>query len=127
MSNTLEEKEAFLKSFKLIAEIHKGLFKEDPTEEETEEVAKKCEYFLENYPIWFPEVDIQRKIYVLDMILPIFIRKEKKNIFKFLSAEEQGEGLHKLFNEYERQYGSIAYKPQRYLSMKKAYTNRVNV
>ena len=44
-----------------------------------------------------------------------------------MSAEEQGEGLHKLFNEYERQYGSIAYKPQRYLSMKKAYTNRINV
>ena len=59
--------------------------------------------------------------------MPIFIRKEKKNILKFLSAEEQGEGLHKLFNEYERQYGSIAFKPQRYFSMKKAYTNRINV
>ena len=56
-----------------------------------------------------------------------FIRKEMKNIFKFLSAEEQGEGLHKLFNQFERQYGSTAYKPQRYLSMKKAYINRINI
>ena len=114
-----EEKEAFIKSFKPIAEIHKGLFKEDPIEEETEEVAKKYEYFLDNYPIWFPEVDIQRKIYVLGMILPIFIRKEKHI--------QISEWWRALFNEFKRQYASIAYKPQRYLSMKKAYTNRINV
>ena len=53
-----EEKKAFLESFKVLAEIHKGLFNEDATEEDSEAVAEKCEYFLENYPIWFPEVDI---------------------------------------------------------------------
>ena len=34
---------------------------------------------------------------------------------------------HKLFNEFERQYCSIAYKPARYLAMKKAYINRINL
>ena len=119
-------KKAFLESFKVLAEIHKGLFNEDATEEDSEAVAQKCEYFLENYPIWFPEVDITIKMYVLGMILPIFIRREKGQIFKFLIPEEQGESLRKLFNEFERQYSSIAYKPQRYLSMKKAYINRIN-
>ena len=78
-------------------------------------------------PGWFPSQDIQRKAYVLGMILPIFIRREKTMIFNFLSAEERGESLHKLFNEFERQYCSIPYRPLRYLSMKKAYYNRINL
>ena len=71
-----------------------------------------------------PNSDIIRKTYVLGMILPIFIRREGWRIFKFLSAEEQGESLHKLMNEFERQYASISYKPKRYLAMKRAYVNR---
>ena len=67
---------------------------ENPTEEKTEATAAKCEYFLENYPLWFPREDITRKMYVIGMILPIFIRGGK-NIFKFLSAEERGESLHR--------------------------------
>ena len=48
-------------------------------------------------------------------------------MFKLLSAEEQGESLHKLFNEFERLCCSIPYKPMRYFLMKKAYMNRINV
>ena len=66
-------------------------------------------------------------MFVLGMIMPIFIRREKKMMYNFLSAEERGESLHKLFNEFERQYCSIAYKPMRYFAMKKSYINRVNL
>ena len=72
-------------------------------------------------------MDIPRKMFDLGMILPIFIRREKQMMFQFLSAEERGESLHRLFNEFERQFCSISYKPMRYFSMKKAYMNRVNV
>ena len=71
--------------------------------------------------------DITRKTFVLGMILPIFIRKEKNKVFKFLSAEEKGESLHKLFNEFERQYYTLPHKPTRYFLMKKEYINRINV
>ena len=46
---------------------------------------------------------------------------------KFLSAEEKGKSLHKLFNEFERQYCSVPHKPTRYYLMKKEYINRINV
>ena len=72
-------------------------------------------------------MDITREMFDLGMILPIFIRREKQMMFKFLSAEERGESLHRLFNEFERQFCCISYKALRYLSMKKAYMNRVNV
>ena len=75
--------------------------------------------------VW-PDQDITRKCYDLGMILPFFIGREAK-IFKFLSAEEQGKSLHKLFNDFERQYASIPYKPKRDLSMKKTYINRINL
>ena len=58
------------------------IFTENPTEEQTEATAAKCEYFLENYPLWFPREDITRKMYVIGMILPIFIRREKKKYFR---------------------------------------------
>ena len=117
---------AFLQCFQLIAKIHFLLFNETPTEEQTEECAKAREEFLKIYPVLFPDSDITRKMFVISMILPIFIRREKAKTFKFISAEEQGETLHKLFNELERQYCSIRYKPGRYLSMKKAYVNRIS-
>ena len=66
-------------------------------------------------------------MFVLGMILPIFIRREKKKVFKFLSAEQQGETLHKLFNEFERRFCTMGYKPARYYAMKKAYINRINL
>ena len=59
------------------------------------------------------------------MILPKFIRREIKNIFKFLSAEEQGEGLHRQFNELERVYCTTRDKAKRYFLMKKAYINKM--
>ena len=90
------------------------LFTEHPSEEESEWTARECEFFLKNYPKWFPKMAITRKAFVLGMILPIFIRREKANNFNFLSAEERGESLHKLLNEFERQYCSISYKPLRY-------------
>ena len=46
-------------------------------------------------------MDIRRKMFDLGMILSIFVRREKQMMFKFLSAEERGESLHKLFNEFE--------------------------
>ena len=88
--------------------------------------ARDCESFLKNYPIWFPKLGITGKAFVLGMILPIFIRREKRMIFNFLSAEERGESLHKLMNEFERQYCSITYKLLRYFYMKRAYMNRIN-
>ena len=104
----------------------KNKFTEHPSEEESEWTARECEFFLKNYPKWFPKMAITRKAFVLGMILPIFIRGEKANIFNFLSAEERGESLHKLLNEFERQYCSISYKPLRYFFMKQAYMNRIN-
>ena len=53
------------------------------------------------------EDEIEKASYDLGMILPFFIRREGAKIFKFLSAEEQGESLRKLFNDFERQYASI--------------------
>ena len=120
-------RQPYLEAFKLISKIHKMLFNEFPTKQETENCAKPCEDFLENSPGWFPDQDITRKCYDLGMILPFFIRREGAKIFKFLSAEEQGKSLHKLFNDFERQYASIPYKPKRYLAMKKAYINRINL
>ena len=113
-------------TFEMSYQVFK-LVTEHPSEEETELLAKECENFLESLPGWFPLQAIQRKAYVLGMILPIFIRREKTRIFNFLSAEERGESLHKLFNEFERQFCSIPYKPLRYFSMKKEYTNRINL
>ena len=52
---------------------------------------------------------------------------KKEKVFKFLSAEEKGESLHKLFNEFERQYCSVPHKPTMYFVMKKEYINRINV
>ena len=92
------------------------------TDEEIESLANECEDFLRLFPVRFSKFDIWRKTYTLGMILPIFIRREK-----FLSAEEQGESQHKLFNEFERQNCSIPYRPMRYFLMKKAYMNRINV
>ena len=71
---------AYLESFRLVVEIHQGLFKEDPTDEEAEAVALKCEEFLENYPMWFPQMDITRKTYVLGMILPIWCCRLKSRV-----------------------------------------------
>ena len=89
------------------------------TDEEIESLANECEDFLRFLPVRFSKFDIWRKTYTLGMILPIFIRREKGNLFKFLSAEEQGESQHKLFNEFERQNCSIPYRPMRYFLMKK--------
>ena len=61
------------------------------------------------------------------MILPIFIRREKQKVYRFLCAEEKGESLHKMFNEFERNYCTMAYKPARYFAMEKAYINRINL
>ena len=129
MSRNPKEKENFLAAFKSLAKIHKLMFTEHPTDEEIESLANECEDFLKFFPARFPKFDISRKTYTLGMILPIFIRRERGSMFKFLSAEEQGESLHKLFNEFERQYCSIPYKPMRYFLMKKAYMsmNRINV
>ena len=82
LNNFPEEKKAFLESFKVLAKIHNLLFNEYPTREETEECAKQCEYFLENYPLWFPTENITRKCFVLGKIFSIFIRREKSKIFK---------------------------------------------
>ena len=79
------------------------------TDEEIESLANECEDFLRFFPVRFSKFDIWRKTYTLGMILPIFIRREKGNLFKYLSAEEQGESQHKLFNEFERQNCSIPY------------------
>ena len=122
-----EMQKNYLAAFRSLARIHSLMFTEHPSEEQTELLAKECEDYIDNLPGWFPSQDIQRKAYVLGMILPIFIRREKAMIFNFLSAEERGESLHKLFNEFERQYCSISYRPLRYLSMKKAYFNRINL
>ena len=127
LNNIPAEKEKYLSSFQTLATIHKLLFTQFPTEIETEKCAKACELFLETYPIKFPSHDISRKTFVLGMILPIFIRREKGRVFKFLSAEEKGESLHKLLNDFERHYCSTPHKPTRYFLMKKAYINRINV
>ena len=71
-------------------------------------------------------MDITRKMFDLGMILPIFIRREKQMMFKFLSAEERGESLHRLMSLNDN-FPVFFYKPLRYLSMKKAYMNRVIV
>ena len=76
--------EKVLSSFQTLGKIHKLLFTEFPTEIETEECAKACELFLQTYPVRFPKHDITRKTFVLGMILPIFIRNEKEEVFKFL-------------------------------------------
>ena len=122
-----EEHKNFLHSFKKLAKIHKLIFNANQTDEEIEECASLCENFLEFYTVMFPYYDLTRKMFVLGMILPIFLRKEKQNMYKFLCAEEKGESLHKLFNEFERQFCTMAYKPARYLSMKKAYITRINL
>ena len=111
LENNDDLKKNYLSAFKSIAKIHKLFFKEDSNDEEIENLAKECEFFLDNIPKWFPLMDITRKMYDLGMILPIFIRREKQMMFKFLSAEERGESLHRLFNEFERQFCSISYKP----------------
>ena len=119
LNDNQDLRQPYLESFKLISKIHKMLFNEFPTEKESETCSKACEEFLENSLGWFPDHDISRKCYDLGMILPFFIRREGAKIFKFLSAEKQGESIHKLFHDFERQYASIPYKPKRYLSMKK--------
>ena len=88
-----------LAAFKSLAKIHKLMFTEHPTDEEIESLANECEDFLKFFPARVPKIDISRKTYTLGMILPIFIRRERGSMFKFLSAEEQGKSLHKLFNE----------------------------
>ena len=88
---------------------------------DTATASTACESFLEFYPVDFPDFDITRKMFVLSMILPIFIRKEGKIISKVLSAEQQGEELHKEMNELERVYSATPNKSQRYFQMKKAY------
>ena len=82
-----DTKKNYLEAFQSIAKIHKSFFKEDSTDDEIENLAKECEYFLENLPKSFPLMNIRRKMFDLGMILPIFIRM----MFKFLSAEERGE------------------------------------
>ena len=53
-------RQPYLEAFKLISKIHKMLFNEFPTKQETENCAKPCEDFLENSPGWFPDQDITR-------------------------------------------------------------------
>ena len=102
-------------------------FIEKPSDKEIEAAAKECEFFLENFPVWFPKHSITHKMFILGMILPIFIRRERQMLYHFLSAEERGESIHRLLNEFERQFSSVAFKPLKYFLMKKAYMNRVNL
>ena len=95
-----EEKQEYLNSFRSLAKIHKLLFIEKPSDEEIEAAAKECEFFLENFPVWFPNHSITHKMFILGMILPIFIRRERQMLYHFLSAEERGESIHRLLNEF---------------------------
>ena len=96
-----------------------------PTAEENEQGARDCESFLEEYPVLFPKEPIIRKMFVVSMVMPKFIR-DQKMVHKFLTLEQEGERLHKQLDYMERMYKSVQDKAERYFLMKKEHENKLN-
>ena len=74
--------------------------KKTTSDNEKEDAAMDCENFTKLFPIYFPELNITRKMHTLRFVMPKLIREDKSDNFcyKLLKIEQAGEKLHHIWN-----------------------------
>ena len=76
------------------------MWKKSTSEDEKLDAANECEKFTKLFPLYFPEINITRKMHTLSFVMPKLIREDRSDnfCFKLLQIEQAGEKLHHTWN-----------------------------
>ena len=106
-----------------VSSAEKYFSQRNNTDEDLENCAKICEDWCKNFPKFFPEKNLTRKMIEYSLVLPRFLREKKNLMNTLLRLEQEGEHLHQLFNNMENNYKSVFKKSYRYFLMLESYEN----
>ena len=81
------------------------------SQDEIDEVGSLCNKFGEKFPLYFPEESILPKMHELIFHIPRFVQAHGS---LGLFSEEEGESLHAVFNNYNRQLACVRDSQQRF-------------
>ena len=109
----------------ILTNVDSYLALRDPTPQEVEWGVSQCELFCKRFPVYFPEKSLTRKMIELSLVMPKFIRTKPLLVNAMFRLEQEGEHLHKLLNDIERNLRNILNREERYYKMIREYENKV--